>query len=276
MLAENERGKLIDQFLSGTMDAGELHKFTDMLDNDPQLRYELEQKSGVDALLHSAGNATSDNQHFIIALDKVLGKPVLNRTKKNVLVGYWVQLYAVAASLLLAVAGVYIVNMRKDASFHRQAVSVSTTSCHGGKSIYNLSDGSLFLSEEGSKVRVLPGKGNDVNVVLSQGNVCFDVPDTALHTITVATPHAAVILEKRAVTRVVVTELETEVAVLEGNAEVIHRYNRDQLRELATGGTILADFEAVQVAQNLSPEVCGNRTNLFKAYISWVQKQARG
>jgi len=280
MLTDNERAKLMERFLTGTMDAEELRTFTDMLEHEPQLRSELERESGVDALLHNAGTGTLADKRFDAALDRAVGKAVpLPSKKQGILRGHWMQLYALAASLLLVASGMYIVASRQQTSVasagnEKGPDMLQRENCrHDGKSIYRLSDRALFLSEEGSKVKVIPGDDSAVNVVLSQGNVCFDIGDDDPHTITVATPHAAVILSKRAVTRVVVTELETEIAVLEGNAEVIHRYHRNHPRELATGGTVFADFKTVQVAQNLAPEVCESRTNMFKAYVSWVQKQ---
>jgi ferric-dicitrate binding protein FerR (iron transport regulator) len=203
-----------------------------------------------------------------------MGKPVSSGKKKNVLAGHWMQLYAIAATLLLFIACAYISIIRKGSTVQPHLVNAGYS--HSGKSIYQLSDGAFFLSEEGSKVRIMRGENNfPEHVILSQGNICFDISGIEPDTITVATPHAAVVLSKRTVTRLVVTELETEVTVLEGNAEVIHRYHRDKQQKLAAGGTVYADFNAVQVAQNLAPEVCQSRTSIFKTYISWVQKQAR-
>lgn len=276
-MSESENRKQIERFLSGKMDTEALATFYDMLIHDPQLRCELERESGVDALLHNASTSSEADQSFITALDKVMAKPVFpGREDKKALTGHWMQLYAIAATLLLVIAGLYIAIIRKDKSVQSYPNFVNLVSSRNGKSIYHLSDGTFFLSEEGSKIRIIQGEKKFPNhVILSQGNVSFDVSGIEPNTITVATPHAAVVFSKRAVTRMVVTELETEVAVFEGNAEVIHRYHRDKLQELGAGGTVYVDFDAVQVAQNLAPEVCQSRTSLFKAYISWVQKQAR-
>lgn len=273
MMAESERRKQIEYFLSGKMNTEDLTAFSKMLDLEPQLRSELEHESGIDALLYNAGTSTETDQSFITALDKVMGKPVSSGKKKNVLAGHWMQLYAIAATLLLFIACAYISIIRKGSTVQPHLVNAGYS--HSGKSIYQLSDGAFFLSEEGSKVRIMRGENNfPEHVILSQGNICFDISGIEPDTITVATPHAAVVLSKRTVTRLVVTELETEVTVLEGNAEVIHRYHRDKQQKLAAGGTVYADFNAVQVAQNLAPEVCQSRTSIFKTYISWVQKQA--
>jgi len=276
MMTESERRKLVELFLTGKMDSAALDAFKERLDIDPQLRCELERESGIDALLYKTITYREADQSFIDALDKVIRQPVSPRRSKNVLGGYWIQLYAIAATLLLFVAGAYIAKIRKGIVVKSYTNLVDTQLNRSGKSMYKLSENAFFLSEEGTKVRIMRGENKFTDqVVLSQGNVCFDVSGIEPNTITVATPHAAVVLSRRAVTRVVVTELETEVAVLEGSTEVIHRYHSDKLQELTAGGTVYVDFNALQVAQNLTPEVCQSRTSLFRTYISWVQKQAR-
>lgn len=281
MLTESERKKLIEDFLGGIMNSEALSTFTDMLKHDSKLRHELERESGVDALLHGTASASIADQYFSNALNSAIRKQVSINTVKKGFSLNWMKIYALAASMLLALAGVYIASLHKTSMIkelfsvndHESSMNVAFNS---GKSIYRLSNGSLFLSEEGSKLRVLHGDNSAINVVLSQGNVCFEMSKSDSNTITVATPHAAIILSNRNITRIVVTELETEIAVLEGNAEVVHRFHRDQQKELAAGGTVFAGFDAVQVVQSIAPEICENRTNMFKAYISWVQKQARG
>lgn len=275
-MTESERRKQIERFLSGKMDADALNVFKEKLDLEPQLRSELECESGIDALLYNAGSSTGTDQSFITALDKVMRKPVSQGRSKNVLSGRWMQLYAIAATLLLAVAGIYVAKIREGTVVQSYPNLVNAQANRSGKSIYKLFGSAFFLSEEGTKVRIIRGENEFPDqVILSQGNVCFDVSGIEPNTITVATPHAAVVLSKSVVTRVVVTELETEVAVLDGNAEVIHRYHLDKLQELAAGGTVYIDFNTLQVAHNLAPEVCQSRTSLFRTYISWVQKQAR-
>ncbi len=74
--------------------------------------------------------------------------------------------------------------------------------------------------------------------------------------------------------RVVVTELETEVAVLEGSAEVTHRYDREAFLELPAGVSAIADFSTLRDAEK--PGTDEHRALMFREYVEWVRRQARG
>jgi ferric-dicitrate binding protein FerR (iron transport regulator) len=76
--------------------------------------------------------------------------------------------------------------------------------------------------------------------------------------------------------RVVVTELETEIMVLEGAVEVVHRSSPGSFRRLAAGRTGFADHRSLQSSAALTPELCERRTTLLRTYVEWVEHQMRG
>jgi len=273
MLTFDERRKLVERFCTGAMKQDELLKFTDMLEHDGELRELLDQESGVEALLHGCGSTTLADRRFEHALNRTVSMAPKTITRIP-----WVHLYALAASLLLIVMGGYQLSgwsQSKKLFDNSHSAAAQKDIKRNGKSIMRLTPNTLYLSEEGSKVKVVDDGDNVVNVVLQQGNICFEVGNGESRMITVATPHTAIVLGGT-VTRVVVTELETEIAVLEGAAEVVHRYHRDAPQPLVAGSAVLADYTDMTFASALAPDVCESRTLLFRKYISWVQKQVHG
>lgn len=276
MLTNEEHDKLVERFLTGAMNADELQKFTDILEHDPGVRKLLERESGVESLLHGSGSTSLADRRF----DRALNTAVGTATRRTVALP-WMHLYALAASLLLVIMGMYLFTGRAVNRSDSTVAGISphhVVQCpaeHGGKAIMRLTAHTLVLSEEGSRVKLVNGNDGAVHVVVSQGNICIEVDKKESLQITVATPHSAIVLSG-AVTRVVVTELETEVAMLEGSAEVIHRYNRESRQLLTAGYTVLANYDEVTPVAALAPEVCENRTVLFRKYVTWVQKQAHG
>ena len=71
-------------------------------------------------------------------------------------------------------------------------------------------------------------------------------------------------------------ELETEIMVLEGMVEVVHRNDLDSPQMLMAGGTGFADFKSLQRMANLTPEICERRTSMLRTYVGWIQKQVHG
>jgi hypothetical protein len=280
MLTIDDKKRMVERFLSGEMRQPELAAFTAALEHDSELRLLLDAESGMEGLLHDALKAPLSVMQYETLTDRTLGL-----TKEKTASGgdRWLHIYAIAATLLIMVMGGYTFITSKNmknvtAGVNAPLPSRTVTTPHkmrSGKTIIHVTPTTLLLAEEGTKSHVIHDGDSAIQIVISQGNACFDVAKNEQLPITVATPHTAITLNG-SVTRIVVTELETEVSVLEGEVEVVHRYDQDAARELPVGASIFADFKTLQAAEALAPAVCESRTTIFRAYVAWVQQQAHG
>jgi hypothetical protein len=278
MLTIDDKKLMVERFISGLMEEKELAEFTSALERDGELRSLLDVASGTEALLHAAVKTPASNFRYEQLTDRMFGP---NEVKTVSAGSRWLPVYAVAATLVIMLMGGYIfVNGRNmpavtaDANVKAAGSPVALPQkMRSGKSIIRLTPTTLLLAEEGTKSRIIRDADSAVHIVISQGNACFDVAKSERLPITVATPHTAIVLNG-SVTRVVVTELETEVSVLEGSVEVVHRYDGAATRELSVGGSIFADFTTLQTADALTLEACESRKSMFRAYVAWVQQQA--
>jgi ferric-dicitrate binding protein FerR (iron transport regulator) len=274
---QNDKKHDVERFLTGEMGEKDALQFRKRCSNDSELKQELEQESGVDALLSDSGNVAMHDVRFSAVVDRVLGSNDSQSSKKGPL---WLYVYAVAATLVLALLGGY--GIRSLLPLPSKGASTIETGKAGevvipstGRTVTRLAEKALFVSEQGTKAKVVKRNGNSIQVLIAQGNICFDVSETGDREIIVATPHTAIAVQG-AVTRVVVTELETEISVLDGMAEVVHRYDSGTTRVMPAGSTCFADFQKLETTAILTREVCENKTNMFRDYVTWIQKQARG
>jgi hypothetical protein len=275
MTDKKDNRDMVERFLANQMGVEERERFVDAVRNDPALKSLLERESGIEALAAIAGNMVPADSRYVQVMDRALGITAAPFRKKH---STWLGWYACAATVALMVTGGYIIHAtqsRAGSSTGAVAENGGNEIPRSGKKIVELTSGTLFLAEEGATVRTVWNGDSSVNVLVSQGNICFDVAkgDDAL--VTVATPHAAIVLGS-SVTRIVVTEIETEVAVLDGNATVIHRYNREMVDAHSGGTMVIADITAMRTSGATLPELYESRKLMFREYVSWVRRQAHG
>lgn len=275
MLNSHDNEQLIRRFLAGELREKELAEFQDLLQKDPELRNRLDAESGTEALVHDAAGSPAPDIRYKAIVDRTVG--TLDTERRGT--GAWLKVYAVAATLLLMVLGGYALRMRSPME-PGPSVSEQTTGSpvhirENAKSITRLARNAVLVSEQGTKAQVMKRDDGSVQVVIAQGNAFFDVASLDGSELDVVTPHSAMTLHGT-VFRVVVTELETEISVLEGAVEVVHRNHLDSPRLLMAGVTGFADFSSLQTAQPMAPEMCERRKSLLRTYVGWVQEQMNG
>lgn len=275
-----DRSDIINRFLNGEMEADELIEFEKKLRDDRVLRKMFDDASAIESVLCAKNSVKAGKgSSFEKIVTRSIASHALPVQRRRFMV--WHRVYAIAASLIIMIMGGYIAGNK----FNGQKVAASSNvkskgpvadkSVLPGKSIMRLTPHAVYLAEEGTKSKIIRQSDSGITVAVSQGNICFDVHDHKKQPITVATPHTAIILSE-AVTKVVVTELETEVSVLEGTVQVVHRFNSTIAGEFAAGVALYADYRSFDFSEALTSDVCDNRKSVFRAYIAWVQKQAHG
>lgn len=273
--SENNK-KLIERFLNGELDDQEQMEFEHSLSNDSALCEMLEAAASLEGMLHGQDKTLRGRGTFehIVTESRLSGKAKINQSNHV----QWQRLYAIAATLVIIILGGYIVKLTmqqlpvnvarvNESPEHREVKKAA------GKTITRITPSTVFLAEEGTRSRILRQDDSSITLMVSQGNICFDVNGPESRPIIVATPHSAITLSQ-SVTRIVVTELETEVTVLEGTAEVIHRSDRTKSGTLKAGSALFADYTTLTFADALAKNVCDSRKTVFRAYLAWVQKQA--
>lgn len=278
MLSTEERNKLINRFLSGEMSGEEYGAFRRAVREDPCLRRELEGESAVDALLHDSAGCAETDIRYESYVDRAVGSVHVPGDTSGAHLR--LRIYALAATLVIVALGGYVLSTL---SIRREkASSLGITSQGGylsvpreGKSVTRFAGSAVLVAEEGTKARVLEEGEGLVKVVVAQGNVCFDLSGEHSTEVSVVTPHGAV-MPQGTVFRVVVTELETEVTVLEGAVEVVHRKRPNSPQVVSSGGTAMADFRTLQTAELLDRRICRRRTALLRTYVGWVRDQMEG
>lgn len=271
--------ELIQEFYNGEMDAAAVEKLEKMSRKDPELQTLLNEKSGMEALLlEQKGDHISGGRYSDIVDNVLYGKATGNYVVRSSL---WLRGYAIAATLLVVLAGGIL--LRKNFVKY-QVEHVQKTTEHvpeniaipqSGKSIARIADNAMMVSEEGTRVKVLESGDSATTIIVAQGNVSLDVRGNVDGDYTVVTPHIAVTLHGTVV-RTVVTELETEINVLEGSVSVVHRYDHSASRELEAGHIVFADYKSLKAETRLTQEVCESRIAIFRAYVRWIQEQKNG
>jgi len=280
MSHRNEKTRDVERYLLGEMGEEEILQFKKRMDDDRELREILERESGVEAAILGSQECRVNDIRFSKAIDRALAlqQSTGPRGKR---VPDWLVVYAIAATLVLVLLGGYSIRLLLKESSHVAKVASHTIGKGSiaipqkGKSITKLTDNAVLVTEEGTKAQVIKTADSAINVLVAQGNACFDVPNNNHLEITIATPHMAVTLNS-AVVRLIVTELETEIVVLDGSAEVVHRYSTETSHTLLAGNTGFADYRLWKATSSLTPEVCENKTALLRTYVDWVRKQAHG
>jgi hypothetical protein len=271
--------QLVAEFLNGEMKPEKIAWFETMCRKDMELQELLEKNATMDALLYEQHSTCGNEEKYPEMVDALLfGNEVMKKSRR---VSFWLRAYAVAATLLVVLSGGLLLqkNITRQSLKRSDAEPVRIPGSHpipqSGKSITRITSDAVLISEEGTRARVVSVGDTATTVIVAQGNVSLDVKGTSGGAYTVVTPHTAVTLHGTVV-RVVVTELETEINVLEGSVEVVHRYNTDVARELHAGHIVFADSRSLETETRLTPEVCNSRKNLLRAYVQWVQEQKNG
>lgn len=274
-----EKKQLVTEFLSGEMKPERIVRFEKMCRKDSELRALLEKHAAMDALLYEQQGTSATEGNYREMVDEILFGNEAG--KKNRRVSFWLRAYAIAATLLVVLSGGLLLqkNTNQQSLKRSKAETVGIPGSHpipqSGKSITRITSDAVLISEEGTRARVVTVGDTAATVIIAQGNVSLDVKGTSGGTYSVVTPHTAVTLHGTVI-RAVVTELETEINVLEGSVEVVHRYNSDVTRRLHAGHIVFADSRSLETETRLTPEVCSSRKNLLRAYVQWVQEQKNG
>lgn len=274
-----QRKDLIEEFYNGEMDPAAVEKLERQSRKDPELRTLLNEKSGLEALLLDQKDDRVSGKRYADIVDGILG----DKTAGNVIIrsSLWLRGYAIAATLLVVLTGGVLLrkNMVKYQVEHTRKTTASVPENiaipQSGKSVARIADNATMVCEEGTRVKVLESGDSAATIIIAQGNVCLDVRGTISDAYTVVTPHMAVTLHGTVV-RMVVTELETEVNVLEGSVAVVHRYDHSTSRMLEAGHIVFADCKSLKTETRLSRDVCESRIVMLRAYVRWIQQQKNG
>ena len=280
----NKQKERIEEFFNGEMDSAAIEKFEKQCRKDPELQVLLDEKSGLEALLlehkgeHAAGGHYAGG-HYNDMIDEIL----YSKEKQHIISrnSIWLRVYAIAATLLVVLSGSLLLqkNLVKYQLEHTvkktEYIPENITIPQSGKSIARIADNAFMVSEEGTRVKVLESGDSAATIIIAQGNVSLDVRGTTVNTYTVVTPHMAVTLHGTVV-RLVVTELETELNVLEGSVAIVHRYDHSVTRELEAGHIVFADCKSLKTETRLTPEVCESRIEMLRAYVRWIEEQKNG
>jgi len=275
MKDSGKRDEVLRRFLTGDIEGEELVEFQSVLHNDPDIRRRLNKTSGFEALMYDAvGQPVNDIRYSAVADKVVNGTRDVNRAAPT-----WLKLYALAATIVLVVVGGLLLESRVVPESSAPTATTDhnrpATLRQNAKSITRLAPDAVFVSEEGTKARVIKDADSVVNVVIAQGNTWFDVASRHNRQVHVVTPHGAASLHE-AVFRIIVTELATEILVFDGMVEVVHREHRDSPEVLLAGSMGYADFLSINTAQTLNIDICQQRKLLLQTYLGWVREQVQG
>ncbi|MBD3243077.1 MAG: hypothetical protein GF331_20975 [Chitinivibrionales bacterium] len=199
------------------------------------------------------------------------------------------RLYALAAVLVLALLGLatvatfrYVLPARGD----RQAAAMTATTAEHpplsaedhlqlasipqDKKVYTkIADASGFLAEQGSRARLYEKTDSTATVLVASGNLLFGVEENSFTQFTIVTPHSVVTVSGT-ILRVVVTELESEVTVYDGHADVVHQRRPGLQTRVPPGNTCVADRNSL-IASGLSNErLVQKRARLFREYLTFL------
>lgn len=271
----NSRSEMVGRFLAGGLSGEEIEMFRELLEKDAFLRQELEEEAGIEALSHLAFARDETQHNYDHLIDKAIHQ---GKKQGSTSTAFWINVYAVAATITLLALGVHAISIALSKNTRLRAsenASDYVSVPRDGKSLTWLSPNAVLLTEPGTRAHLKDGEESRKQVVIAQGNAFFDIPELRGAPVSVITPHTAITINNTVV-RIVVTELETEISVFEGDVEVVHRDDRDRILHLATGGTGFADHRTLQMTNSLDSEMCQRRVSLFRTYVGWVKNQMKG
>lgn len=308
MKQEHENNDLALRFLQGQLSPEETRAFLKRVRGDSGLRRALAEESRDEsALLHAActsdvlclstgpanepgtAGALSDSEWRRIAREAVgranaraqTERPALALTRER-------RLYALAAVIVLAVLGLGTIAIfrtalpapSRPASVAEHAAEPREThtaeqehrlaAIPQDKKVYTkVSETTGFLAEQGSRARLYEKSDTTATVLVASGNLLFGVEADTHERFTIVTPHAVVTVPG-AVLRVVVTELESEVTVYDGHADIVHQRQPGLQTSLSPGTTCVADRSSL-IGSGLSNErLVEKRAKLFKDYLAFL------